>query len=70
MHDRSDYKSGWQLEKEWEEEQERKRRRLLQGFDGDDDDENYEISSEDDELPFACHICRREEGFVRPVETR
>eukprot|EP01031_Cornospumella_fuschlensis_P046071 gene46071-56396_t len=28
LHDRSDYKSGWQLEKEWEEKQNNKKRKL------------------------------------------
>jgi hypothetical protein len=29
MHDRGDYKSGWQLEKEWDQQQERERRKML-----------------------------------------
>eukprot|EP01055_Gregarina_sp_Pseudo9_P003968 Gregarina_sp_Pseudo_9__3967@NODE_410_length_2896_cov_13_895695_g387_i0_p2_GENE_NODE_410_length_2896_cov_13_895695_g387_i0NODE_410_length_2896_cov_13_895695_g387_i0_p2_ORF_typecomplete_len237_score68_91zfCCCH/PF00642_24/1_7e09zf_CCCH_4/PF18345_1/0_00016zfCCCH_4/PF18044_1/0_0029zfCCCH_3/PF15663_5/0_015zfCCCH_8/PF18633_1/0_39Torus/PF16131_5/0_45zfCCCH_2/PF14608_6/0_63_NODE_410_length_2896_cov_13_895695_g387_i04471157 len=29
LHDRSDYKAGWQIEKEWEEEQRRKQQALL-----------------------------------------
>jgi len=28
LHDRSDYKSGWQIEKEWDEEQLKKQQRL------------------------------------------
>ncbi|KAJ1919971.1 RNA-splicing factor [Mycoemilia scoparia] len=65
MHDRGDYKSGWQLEKEWEERQKNGGRA--------DDPSLYEIQSEDeddsdDELPFACLICRNE--FVNPVETK
>lgn len=65
MHDRGDYKSGWQLEKEWEEEQEKKRRAMM----GEDvsDEENYEVS-DDDDTPWACLICR--EDFVNPVVTR
>ncbi|GAB5372275.1 hypothetical protein AAMO2058_001651100 [Amorphochlora amoebiformis] len=65
LHDRGDYKGGWQLEKEWREKQEREKR-LLTG-EAVSDDENFEIGS-DDELPFACHICREE--FTDPVVTR
>jgi RING finger protein 113A len=63
MHDRSDYKQGWQLEQEWEQEQ-------LQNQQA----ENYEIVDEevveesDDELPFCCFICR--DGFSKPVVTK
>ena len=64
LHDRGDYKAGWQLEKEWEAKQERERR-LLQGDDVSDE-ENFEISSDED-LPFACHICRTD--FTNPVVT-
>jgi RING finger protein 113A len=70
MHDRGDYKSGWQLEKEYEEaEKARKRRIAMRGGDGsdeaaedDDDDEGEEA------LPFACYICRQ--PFVDPVVTK
>ena len=61
-----DYKSGWQLEKEWEEQQKNGGRR--------DDPSLYEIqsdsdgSSDIDELPFACLICRNE--FHNPVVTK
>lgn len=66
MHDRGDYKSGWQLEKEWEEEQKKKQMKMM----GEDvsDEENYEVSSDDEDIPWACLICR--EDFVNPVVTR
>lgn len=70
MHDRGDYKSGWQMEKEWDEaEKARKRKLALKGDDDDDDDEDDE-GVEDDEngLPFACFICRQ--PFVDPVVTK
>ncbi|KAK4476348.1 hypothetical protein RD792_015497 [Penstemon davidsonii] len=70
MHDRGDYKSGWQLEKDWDEkEKERKRKMALRLLD-DDEEGGSELSDEDDEdaLPFACFICR--EPFVDPVVTR
>ena len=57
MHDRSDYKFGWQLEREMED-----------GTYGGDDDENYEISSDDEDLPFKCYLCK--ESFKDPVVTK
>lgn len=59
LHDRSDYKHGWQLEKEWEE-----------GRYGEesDDDKKYEIDSDEEELPFKCVICRS--SFVDPIVTK
>jgi len=65
LHDRGDYKGGWQLEKEWEEKKAREKR-LLEGEDVSDE-EDYTINS-DDELPFACHICR--DDFKNPVVTK
>ncbi|CAM0138131.1 RNA-splicing factor [Umbelopsis sp. WA50703] len=66
MHDRGDYKSGWQLEKEWEEAQ--KKKTQFGGGAGD----QYAIDSDeddsDDELPFACLICREE--FKNPIVTK
>eukprot|EP00299_Pterocystis_sp_00344_P001413 c11251_g1_i1.p1 GENE.c11251_g1_i1~~c11251_g1_i1.p1 ORF type:complete len:314 (+),score=78.60 c11251_g1_i1:27-944(+) len=55
MHDRGDYKSGWQIEQEWDEEQKRKRNRI-EGVEGDEE-QGGEKESEDN-LPFACFICR------------
>jgi hypothetical protein len=67
MHDRGDYKAGWQMAKEWEEEQRAKQARALAGTDvrsaGADARE-----ADEDALPFACHICRNE--FADPVVTR
>ncbi|KPI96663.1 RING finger protein 113A [Papilio xuthus] len=58
LHDRSDYKHGWQLERE-----------ELEGGGTKDggDESDYEIHS-DDELPFKCFICR--ESFTDPVVTK
>jgi RING finger protein 113A len=80
LHDRGDYKSGWQMEREWEDKQAAKRQRLqlleeraltTMGVDArssrtDETEENYEVLDED-EFPFACHLCR--EGFSDPVVT-
>lgn len=61
LHDRSDYKHGWQLEREWQAGE--------YGKDDDDaDDGRYEIPDDDDDLPFKCVICR--ESFVNPVVTK
>ncbi|CAG8773589.1 24053_t:CDS:2, partial [Racocetra persica] len=61
LHDRGDYKSGWQLEREWEE---------MQGKIRQDKSEFLIESSDesDEELPFACIICRQE--YKNPVITR
>ena len=72
LHDRGDYKSGWQMEKEWDEKEKKRRDKVAAGRGGEDgegDDSEAEGSDEDeDELPFACFICR--EPFVDPVVTR
>ena len=58
LHDRSDYKHGWQLEHE-----------LKEGNYSKQDPRAYEIDSDnDDDLPFACFICR--ESFKNPVVTK
>ncbi|XAR62975.1 hypothetical protein NMG60_11022744 [Bertholletia excelsa] len=67
MHDRGDYKSGWQLEKEWEEAEKARKRNLAMGED-DIDEANPSDEDDDDSLPFACFICRQ--PFVDPVVTR
>jgi RING finger protein 113A len=76
LHDRGDYKAGWELDSEWEAKQKEQREKLLQGLEGgsggeagsddaDDDDDD------DDEVPFACFICRRPWGECQdPVVTR
>jgi len=56
LHDRSDYKSGWQLEMD------------AQHKDHDDDDPNKYVIEEDDDLPFKCLICRQ--SFDTPVVTK
>ncbi|XP_011861458.1 PREDICTED: RING finger protein 113A [Vollenhovia emeryi] len=60
LHDRSDYKLGWQLERE----------AATGEYDnsGDEDDKKYEIDSDEDNLPFKCFICRN--GFTDPVVTK
>ncbi|XP_008587585.1 PREDICTED: RING finger protein 113A-like [Galeopterus variegatus] len=57
LHDRSDYKHGWQIERE-----------LQEGRYGVCKDENYEVGSDDEEIPFKCFICRQ--TFRNPVVTK
>ncbi|KAL5234187.1 hypothetical protein ACI65C_001597 [Semiaphis heraclei] len=59
LHDRSDYKFGWQLEME-----------SSQQCDSDGDDPSkYEIKENDEDfLPFKCLICRG--SYVNPVMTK
>ncbi|CAH1995501.1 unnamed protein product [Acanthoscelides obtectus] len=59
LHDRSDYKHGWQLEREWNEGSYSQE---------SDDDTKYEIHSDEEELPFKCVICRG--SFVDPVVSK
>lgn len=62
LHDRSDYKHGWQLE------QEHAGGSHNHDEESDGDDTKYEIHSDDEELPFKCFICR--ESFVSPIVTK
>ena len=61
LHDRSDYKHGWQIDQE-----------IAEGTYGEATDvRQYAITDsedEEDDLPFACFICR--DGFTNPVVTR
>ncbi|TKY63736.1 Zinc finger CCCH domain-containing protein 1 [Spatholobus suberectus] len=69
MHDRGDYKSGWQVEKEWEEAEKARKMRLAAGEDADEEEgANLTDEDDDDSLPFACFICRN--PFVDPVVTK
>lgn len=60
LHDRTDYKLGWQLERETASGE--------YNNSGDEDDKKYEIDSDDDNLPFKCYICRN--SFTDPVVTK
>ncbi|CAG9323573.1 unnamed protein product [Blepharisma stoltei] len=65
IHDRSNYKTGWELEKEWTEEQEKKRKKAY--GENVSDEENYEISSEENKEE-KCPICQEE--YKDPVITQ
>ncbi|XP_050279426.1 zinc finger CCCH domain-containing protein 1-like isoform X2 [Quercus robur] len=70
MHDRGDYKSGWQMEKEWDEAEKVRKRNLALGLDDEDDGgvDPGEEDDDDDSLPFACFICRQ--PFVDAIVTK
>ncbi|CAL1401483.1 unnamed protein product [Linum trigynum] len=73
MHDRGDYKSGWQMEKKWDEAEKARKRKLAMGAlakeEGEFDEANDDDDDDDDDaLPFACFICR--EPFEDPVVTK
>lgn len=60
LHDRTDYKHGWQLERD--EAQSKKSTESV--------DRSYEIAEgdDDDDLPFKCFICK--ESFNNPIVTK
>ncbi|KAJ9057411.1 RNA-splicing factor [Entomophthora muscae] len=70
LHDRGDYKSGWQIEQEWEMEQAAKREKFarLNREMKEGDESSEEEEEKEEELPFACLICRG--PFVNPVITK
>ncbi|NXK59729.1 R113A protein, partial [Sylvietta virens] len=57
LHDRSDYKHGWQIERE-----------LDEGRYGLSSNEIYKVSSDEEDVPFKCFICRG--SFKSPVVTK
>ncbi|CAD6991716.1 RING finger protein 113A [Ceratitis capitata] len=61
LHDRSDYKAGWQLELDHAAQQRGE-------IESDEDDAKYEIHSDEETLPFKCFICRN--SFENPVVTK
>lgn len=65
MHDRGDYKPGWQMEREWQEAERQRKARIAKGFLNEEDEQ--EENEDDGDLPFACFICR--EPFKDPVVT-
>lgn len=65
MHDRGDYKSGWQLDKEWDAMTKKKQESELRG---EDDEDTKEEDNDEPELPFACLICRK--PFTQPIVTK
>ena len=62
LHDRSDYKAGWQLDKDWDAQQkERKEKeaRLMMGEEEDGEENKADGGGGGgDGLPFACLVCK------------
>eukprot|EP00937_MAST-01D_sp_MAST-1D-sp2_P002869 g2869.t1 len=69
LHDRTDYKTGWQMEKEHE-AAERKRMRRAAGEDVSDDEEGASrfLVAAEEEVQFACPLTRK--PFRAPVVTQ
>jgi len=64
LHDRSDYKAGWQIEMELTKGS---NKHAHHGGCEEDDNQNYEINFEE-EVPFKCLICR--DSYKSPVVTK
>ena len=69
LHDRLDYKQGWQLDKEWEEAEKKKEEREREALQRRERGETVvdPTLSSKPQLPFACYICRQ--PFTAPVVT-
>lgn len=67
LHDRSDFKAGWKLDRDWAASEKRRREKALRGEDPDEKSTDNDENDDGDGLPFACHICRND--FVNPVVT-
>ncbi|KAG1693640.1 hypothetical protein DVH05_023044 [Phytophthora capsici] len=70
LHDRGDYKSGWQIEKEYAEKEKKRQKRLQEGRDPDEESEDEEKEAskkKKNDEQFACTICRG--PFRNAVET-
>ena len=78
LHDRGDYKHGWQLDREWEEKEKARKEALAKleqmerGLGEDGEAQGEEADDEDDAMPSACPICGENwwEGAKDPVVTR
>ncbi|CAN0040307.1 unnamed protein product [Ectocarpus sp. 8 AP-2014] len=67
LHDRADYKSGWAMEQEFEAKEKKKKEREALGEWAEEENEEEYLVESDDDLPFACLICRQ--GFIDPIVT-
>lgn len=78
LHDRGDYKQGWQIDAEWDAKQKERKERLAAGLPVDEEAEDEagdggdkKKKKEEEEVPFACLICRRVWAECQdPVVTR
>lgn len=71
VHDRSDYKTGWELEEEWRKQEIYKQKLIKEGKTIEDEDGHQESEShshESNSIPLECPICENE--FFSPVSTK
>lgn len=68
LHDRGDFKAGWQIDRDWEAEQKAKAKEAAKYAIDGEGAKDQEEEEEDDGLPFACLICRNE--FKDPIQTK
>ncbi|KAJ3225777.1 hypothetical protein HK099_006277 [Clydaea vesicula] len=69
MHDRGDYKSGWEIDLEWDREQRKLAKELEEKkFLEETEGKEFEEEIEEDGIPLDCPICNRE--FKDPVTTK
>jgi RING finger protein 113A len=69
MHDRGDYKTGWELEEEWRKEQIQKQKLIKEGKYKETSSDEC-ISDDEDgtaSIPLTCPICDNE--YIAPVQT-
>jgi len=66
MHDRGDYKSGWEIDRDWNEEQ--KQKKLEEEIRLKSGGEPQPPLEENDNTPFACSVCNK--AFTDPVKTK
>ena len=69
MHDRGDYKSGWEIEEEWKKQQKEKEKRIREGKHLEDDSDHSDHGHDNDsaDVPLKCQRC--EDDFVSPIST-
>jgi RING finger protein 113A len=68
MHDRGDYKTGWELEEEWRREQKQKQKLIQEGkYKETSSDEDNDSDDPTSSIPLICPICDKE--YITPVKT-
>lgn len=68
MHDRGDYKSGWEIEEEWKQQQKKKEKLTREGkYNEDNSDDSYNEFENESNIPMKCQKC--ENDFVSPIST-
>lgn len=69
IHDRGDYKSGWEQEKEWEDQQKQRAQKLMRQQAGEESsDEEMKEALSKYEVPECCPICQ--DVLDKPIMTK